>query len=202
MKYSLKYGSKTISFDVPKENILHFIEVNEASIGGDNQSVLREAFENPVEAPPLSEAVANRQVVLLVEDSTRAVEIEDVFDVLTRQLGTAKFIQAIICTGTHDPNLPGNERIATVLRRYLLARGIADFDIIIHDSRTGPFDDYGVTSFGNRLLVNPLIRQAEVFVVLSDMKNHYFAGYSNAVKNFLPGVCAYETTEKNHAMAL
>lgn len=202
MEYSLKYGSGTVSFEIPEKNVRHFIEVNEAAVSGDNPSVLREAFDNPVEAPPLSEAVADRRVVLLVEDSTRAVEIEDVFDALTRHLGTAKFIQAIICTGTHDPNLPGNERIAAVLRRYLLARGIADFDIAVHDSRTGPFDDYGVTGFGNRLLVNPLIRQAQVFVVLSDMKNHYFAGYSNAVKNFLPGICAYETTERNHAMAL
>ena len=34
------------------------------------------------------------------------------------------------------------------------------------------------------------------------MKAHYFAGYSNALKDFLPGVCAFKTIEDNHSMAL
>ena len=34
------------------------------------------------------------------------------------------------------------------------------------------------------------------------MKTHYFAGYSNPIKNFVPGICAFETTEKNHSLAL
>jgi nickel-dependent lactate racemase len=34
------------------------------------------------------------------------------------------------------------------------------------------------------------------------MKNHYFAGYSNAIKNFVPGICAYQTVERNHALSL
>ena len=34
------------------------------------------------------------------------------------------------------------------------------------------------------------------------MKAHYFAGYSNVVKNFLPGVCGFPTIEANHSWAL
>ena len=34
------------------------------------------------------------------------------------------------------------------------------------------------------------------------MKNHYFAGYSNPIKNFVPGICNYSTAECNHALAL
>ncbi|MHA1859308.1 MAG: lactate racemase domain-containing protein, partial [Candidatus Thorarchaeota archaeon] len=41
-----------------------------------------------------------------------------------------------------------------------------------------------------------------VYVALADMKAHYFAGYSNALKDFLPGICAFKTIEANHAMAL
>jgi nickel-dependent lactate racemase len=34
------------------------------------------------------------------------------------------------------------------------------------------------------------------------MKTHYFAGYSNGIKNFVPGVCAFQTAEHNHSLAL
>jgi nickel-dependent lactate racemase len=38
--------------------------------------------------------------------------------------------------------------------------------------------------------------------VLSDVKCHYFAGYSNPIKNFVPGICSFETAEQNHSLAL
>jgi nickel-dependent lactate racemase len=41
-----------------------------------------------------------------------------------------------------------------------------------------------------------------VFIVLSDVKHHYFAGYSNPIKNFVPGLCAFETTEQNHSWTM
>jgi nickel-dependent lactate racemase len=30
------------------------------------------------------------------------------------------------------------------------------------------------------------------------MKPHYFAGYSNPIKNFFPGICSFETIRQNH----
>jgi nickel-dependent lactate racemase len=34
------------------------------------------------------------------------------------------------------------------------------------------------------------------------MKAHYFAGYCNPVKSFLPGVCKFESVEANHRLSL
>lgn len=203
MKYRLKYGDGALDFEIPEKNVLHVVEVQETNSKAANRELLNSALQAPLAAPPLPEAVKDQHVVLLIEDSTRDVAFEDIAETLAGQLTPARFVQIIICTGTHDPYVPGNERILTTWRRYLLAKGINDFDIVIHDGHNGPFDDYGSTpTLHNRLLVNPLIRKADVFLVLSDMKNHYFAGYSNAIKNFLPGVCAVETTERNHALAL
>jgi nickel-dependent lactate racemase len=50
--------------------------------------------------------------------------------------------------------------------------------------------------------VNARANEAYVFLVVSDVKVHYFAGYSNPVKYFVPGICAYETAEQNHRLAL
>jgi nickel-dependent lactate racemase len=41
-----------------------------------------------------------------------------------------------------------------------------------------------------------------MFLVVSDVKSHYFAGYSNPVKYFLPGICAFKTAEQNHSFTL
>jgi nickel-dependent lactate racemase len=58
------------------------------------------------------------------------------------------------------------------------------------------------TGIKNQIYVHRDSKDVDVFVVFSDMKNHYFAGYSNAIKNFMPGICNYQSTEKNHALAL
>jgi nickel-dependent lactate racemase len=62
--------------------------------------------------------------------------------------------------------------------------------------------DLGKTSRGTPLIVNSNAVGHDVYVVAADMKAHYFAGYSNALKNFLPGVCAFASIEANHSMAL
>ncbi len=53
-----------------------------------------------------------------------------------------------------------------------------------------------------RVRVNVLADEADVFLVVSDVKVHYFAGYSNPVKNFVPGISAFRTVEQNHSLAL
>ncbi len=203
MEYRLKYGDSVIQLNIPQQHVLNFIEVHDRETEVDNREVLRKALNQPLNAPSLPRAVANKHVVVLVEDATRDIDVETLADVVSAQLTTVASLTMIIATGTHDPETPGNHRIRDLWRRYLLSRGVPEFDVLIHDCRAEPFDDYGeTTTYRNRLLVNPQIRKADAFLVFSDMKNHYFAGYSNAIKDFLPGVCAFETTERNHALAL
>ena len=51
-------------------------------------------------------------------------------------------------------------------------------------------------------MFNAKADDARIFLVLSDVKCHYFAGYSNPIKNFVPGICAYRTAEQNHSLAI
>ena len=51
-------------------------------------------------------------------------------------------------------------------------------------------------------MFNAKADDARIFLVLSDVKCHYFAGYSNPIKNFAPGTCSFETAEQNHSLAL
>ena len=55
---------------------------------------------------------------------------------------------------------------------------------------------------GTPIELSAAANDCDCFVVNSDMKPHYFAGYSNALKFFLPGVTSFAAVEANHALAL
>jgi nickel-dependent lactate racemase len=74
--------------------------------------------------------------------------------------------------------------------------------IHVHNCHDDQFQFAGNTARGNAVYFNRLAAAADIFITVSDFKNHYFAGYSNPVKCFLPGICKYETVERNHALAL
>jgi len=72
--------------------------------------------------------------------------------------------------------------------------------IISHDCQTAPISSAGVTQQGTEVLYNARLDEVDVFVALSDIKHHYFAGYSNPIKNIAPGLCAFKTIEQNHSL--
>jgi nickel-dependent lactate racemase len=71
--------------------------------------------------------------------------------------------------------------------------------VIVHDAVKGPFASFGSTSSGTSVRLNAVAMEADAFVVLSDMKPHYFAGYSCPPKFIFPGLAAIESIEANHA---
>ncbi|TFF96488.1 DUF2088 domain-containing protein, partial [Candidatus Thorarchaeota archaeon] len=80
--------------------------------------------------------------------------------------------------------------------------GLRNYRVQIHDCENPDTVDFGKTSRGTPVTLNAAAANHDVYVALADMKAHYFAGYSNALKDFLPGVCAFESIEANHSMAL
>jgi len=82
------------------------------------------------------------------------------------------------------------------------AVSLSSFTVHINDCQSTDIVDLGRTSRGTPVIVSSAAIGHDVYVSCSDMKAHYFAGYSNVVKNFLPGVCAFSTIEANHSWAL
>ena len=62
--------------------------------------------------------------------------------------------------------------------------------------------DKGRTTRGTAVQVHHRSETCDAFLKISDMKNRYFAGYSNAVKAFLPGISSFESELGNHRLAL
>ena len=149
----------------------------------------------------LAEAIRGRRVGLLIADGTRAWDPESVLAPLRDLLQLAERIEVFLCTGTHDPETPENRRLTERVRSSL-ARFDAPVRVVVHDARGDTHAELGTTSRGTRIRVLDAAHACESFLVVADMKHHYFAGYSNPVKYYVPGVCAVETARDNHSLAL
>jgi nickel-dependent lactate racemase len=150
-----------------------------------------------------AERARGRHVALLLDDATRSephrLELAAVLDLLADVGAGAATV--FVCTGTHDGKMAENGELLRLMAATLAASRFRQAELVMHDCR-GEVTDAGRTSRGTRLLVNAKSNAADLFLAVSDMKNHYFAGYSNPVKGLLPGICGFETARGNHALAL
>ncbi len=199
MKIEIKYNRGCISFQIPDVNVA---EVIRPGSGWETMSA-RQVFEAPAQkGQEFAELVRGRRVCVLLPDGTRDTPIEQAIAGLLGFLTGAAGVRFFICTGTHTALTEENERIHAIVTALAERAGLKDFEVFIHDCRENDFIDAGTTSRGTRVRYNAEVQWGEVFLAVSDIKPHYFAGYSNPVKNFVPGVCDYETARGNHALAL
>jgi len=195
------YGDGTIKLRIPEGNLAGFIEPRPAKTTSDVLSGIEQVLNNP-HGPPLSDISKSRSVCVLVEDHTRDAPHWAMISAVVPHLKNANHVQFIVTTGSHEVNHPENLQIVEMIRGAAEDVKLANYDVTIHDCESPDMVDLGKTSRGTPVLVNARAVQHDVYVSLSDMKAHYFAGYSNVVKNFLPGVCGFKTIEANHALAL
>ena len=148
------------------------------------------------------ERAAGRRVGLLVADGTRAWEPEPLFSALRPTLESAAALDVFVCTGTHDPSTPENRRLGARLRTILRSWSGS---VQLHVPNLEDPADYrslGWTARGTPIEVHAALGPCETLLVLSDMKHHYFAGYSNASKYVVPGLATRATARANHFLAL
>lgn len=186
----LHYGDSFINLNIPQTNIAGVIRPFEKRC----QEPFSWNFSVPVEK--------SVRYLFLVADATRDMPLADILpELLPRFLGS-RSVKFLMCTGTHSGRTPQNQNLAEQIRQLAASCGLLDPFLAIHDCNSPDLIDAGHTAFGTPIRYNPLLREADAFVVLSDIKCHYFAGYSNPVKYFVPGACAFATAEKNHSLAL
>jgi len=170
--------------------------------GRDPSSAFRESLDNPIGSPPLDELARNRTVTYLVDDADRSEPREAFVQSCLSRMRKARLVRAVLTTGSHDTCTEGNKRIVEQLKSIASQVGVR-LDVVIHDSLDGPsMQSLGRTPRGTPVEANARALECDMFVVNSEMKNHYFAGYSNALKNFQPGICSYRSIEANHSLAL
>ncbi len=201
----LSYGSTKKILKIPKDRY-KFVKprvLNGVSGSEPIKIALKKALDNPFRSPKLENLIKNKRVTYLIDDSTRAEPHREFLEVSFPLLKRAKFLTIIIATGSHATYSKGNLEIIELIKRVAKKESMNNYEIVINDAfEKNSFDQIGHTSAGTILEVNKKALDCDVFFVTSDMKSHYFAGYSNAIKDFVPGICSYKTIEMNHSMAL
>jgi nickel-dependent lactate racemase len=195
------YGDGTVRLEIPDQNLVDVIKPKPAKTTSDVLAGIEKVLDNP-HGPLLSEISKSKSVCVLVEDHTRDAPHWEMVSAVVPRLTDANRVQFIITTGSHEVNHPGNLDLVEMIRGVADDAKLSNYDVVIHDCKTSDMVDLGKTTRGTPVIINNVAAGHDVYVSLSDMKAHYFAGYSNVVKNFLPGVCAFETIEANHALAL
>jgi len=200
MKIDLHYGTGVVSLRVPDQNVQEIIrpwqgEQTQDAVAGLAQTVAGHAGA-------FQKDVAGKRVCVLVDDGSRDEPLVDVLPHVCGVLRGTASVQFLICTGTHTADTPKNRQIRSEIEKACRDAGLHLTRVHAHDCKADEFRDVGSTSRGTRMLVNVLADEADAFLVVSDVKVHYFAGYSNPVKNFLPGISAFRTVEQNHSLAL
>ncbi len=201
MKIDLHYGKTFVTLQIPDKNIVKFIQPWSDEQQADNITLLSHALECE-QIDDFRKVIAGRSLCVLIDDGTRDMPLADVFRQLLPLLANASLVRFLICTGTHETETAENTKIKQHLQKSAAEAGISDYQIHIHHCKNDAFINAGRTSYGTEVFFNAKADDAHVFLVFSDVKCHYFAGYCNPVKNFVPGICAYSTAEQNHSMTL
>jgi nickel-dependent lactate racemase len=200
MNVDLHYGTGVVSLRVPERNVQEVIRPWQGERTQDAAAGLRETVSR--QAGAFRNEVAGKRVCVLLDDGTRDEPLAEVLPHLCGLLRRTAAVQFLICTGTHTADTPKNRQIHRAVEEASRAAGLTVTRIHTHDCQADKVLDVGCTLRGTQVLVNAFAAEAEVFLVVSDVKVHYFAGYSNPVKNFVPGISAFRTVEQNHSLAL
>lgn len=200
MKVMLRYGTSQIDLRSPKENVQDVLRPWRDPRAPDSAAILQEAVAHG--AGPFQADAAGRRVCVLLADGTRPQPSDAVTEAIFAMLKQGAAAQFLVATGTHRPDTPQTHEIVTRIDRAARQAGIANPQVHAHDCRSDKLWCAGRTSRGTRISANALANDADVFLVISDVKVHYFAGYSNPLKYFVPGICAFETAEQNHSLTL
>ncbi len=201
MKVGLHYGKTVVELQIPPENVGAIIRPWQDKKKADNETVLSQALAGP-RKEDFQKELTGRCLCVLLSDGTRDMPLKDIFEQLFPALRNSSLVRFLLCTGTHNADTAANSTIKKQIEQAAVKAGICRFEIHVHDYRHDRFIHAGRTSRGTEVIFNARADDAQIFLVLSDVKCHYFAGYSNPIKNFVPGICAFRTAEQNHKLAL
>jgi nickel-dependent lactate racemase len=201
MNVDLHYGKGVVTLQIPDVNVGEVIRPWQDRGKADSEKVLNQALACQ-ERDNFQKQLAGKHLCVLLGDGTREIPFRDMFGQLFPSLQKCSLVRFLICTGTHNAETPENNKIKGQVKKAATKAGICDFEIHTNDCQQDRFIHAGRTTRGTEVMFNAKADDAQIFLVLSDVKCHYFAGYSNPIKNFVPGICSFETAEQNHSLAL
>lgn len=201
---TLKYGNSNISFSFPEEKVLGILNAREMKKASYPRASVLDALLTPTGSAPFPEIAGEKKdkVVIAVPDRTRTAKAEIVLPAVIGELNNAGIpdedITVIFACGTH--RLHTEEEKKKIVGPFIVQKNIKMTD---HDCRDeSNLVELGVTSRGNRVLVNRIMAGAGLKVLVGGITYHYFAGFGGGRKTVLPGISAFTTIQYNHKLLM
>ena len=195
----LKFGKDYQKLHIEDANVLQVIEGNDVKGSDDPVGMVKEALQNPIGTPRLSEIIKQKNaksIVIIVNDITRPTPYNYMLPPLIEELDAAqvdpKNVKFIVATGSHRAHTADENR--SIFGDY-----VDKYTFVSHscDENLSPL---GKLSNGIELLINSDVVNADVRIVTGMVDLHYIAGFSGGRKSILPGVAGRELITANHSM--
>lgn len=202
MRIRLSHGAGSVEFDVPEHRVGACLSLDSS---GDLGNLETRSTEDWIDAGLLELGgslgeLRPQRVGLLLGDATREWPLDVGLPRLIDRFAGLAPIHVFVCTGSHDPEMEGNLRLRRRLEKLVEGRS-PGVSVSVHDIRSAAMTEVGTTARGTRVAVSRELLDCDVWVGVSDIKHHYFAGYSNPGKLVVPGLAAWETLRGNHSLA-
>lgn len=199
-RFHIPYGSSSLELDLDldAELIASHGEWHRACM--EPAILVRDALRHPLGTARLKEIIARKEepeIVIVVDDHTRAAPTELMLDALLDELGdeNADRTTVLIACGTHEPPSP-----ADITR--ILGSHADTFRVVVHSCDDPDLKYVGRTSYGTPVWLNKTYVDADIRVLTGDITLHYYAGFGGGRKSILPGIAGRETIKKNHALLI
>ncbi|MCA9540288.1 MAG: DUF2088 domain-containing protein, partial [Myxococcales bacterium] len=135
----------------------------------------------PIGSPPLAALCQQvRRVCVIVPDDTRKDVAGQLLPLIRPHLGAAA-VTVVVASGKHPP-------------------GPAPAGGFSHDARAADLVPVGRTAWGTEVAYPPAVLDADLRVLLGEIRPHYFAGYAGGAKLLFPGVAAEAGIWHNHRL--
>jgi len=197
MVIKIPYWKNNIKLNIPDKNILNIVTADRQGANIDEDKIIADALENPVESKKLSEiAKGKKSAIVLASDITRPCPSYKFLPYIIDELkaGGISNIKVIFGLGIHR-KLTKDEKIK--LAGDYIAKNA---DLI--DSDPSRCRLIGKTSRGTPVEVFKEVLDSDILIATGNIEYHYFAGYSGGAKAAMPGICSYSSISANHSMML
>lgn len=202
--FSLKYGKKEVAITIDGARSVQTLTENPMNTIEDiHAAFLKAITEDTIGSPALDQLVTpDDKITIVISDMTRFwmhqdIICEELVRFLNEKIGIPfDNIVVLIALGTHRKNSAEELKALSSAYVYEHAAAVAD-----HDCDAPDLVDIGTTSYGTRVLVNPLAVGRKV-ICIGGTVHHLMAGYGGGRKSIVPGIAGRETIRHNHSMAL
>ncbi len=198
-EFTLLYGKKAVRFKLPEKNVMGVLAPKKVFPSSDEDSLIMDALNDPIESPLLSNIVSpGSKVVLVTSDITRVVPSHKLIPPLVQQLKLfgvkRKNISIIFALGCHRKHTFEEQR-------RLLGENIYDqYRVIDHDIEDCV--DMGKTKSGIPVQIFRPVLEVDIRICIGSIEPHYFAGYTGGAKSIMPGVSSRESVSFTHKLML